>query len=129
MANKFSATLTAIGLGMVVLSKSLYLVDPGEKALIMNNLSGLKRKIYNQGYHLMIPFLEVTSPPHRTTSSMTPDSNPSTFTSLLVPKISRPSAFPSVSFSSQSSRSYQIFISFWERTTRRKSSTPLGRKY
>jgi prohibitin 2 len=62
MANKFSATLTAIGLGMVVLSKSLYLVDPGEKALIMNNLSGLRQKIYSQGYHLMIPFLEVPPP-------------------------------------------------------------------
>jgi prohibitin 2 len=61
MASKFSATLTAIGFGMVVLSKSLYLVDPGEKALIMNNLSGLKQKIYHQGYHLMIPFLEVNA--------------------------------------------------------------------
>jgi len=43
MANKVSQFLTAAGFGLLALSNCIYLVDPGEKALIMNNFSGLKR--------------------------------------------------------------------------------------
>lgn len=59
MTNKLSQLLTLGGVGLLTLANSIYLVDPGEKALIMNNLSGLKQKIFHQGYHLRIPFIEV----------------------------------------------------------------------
>lgn len=59
MTNKLSQLLTLGGVGLLTLANSIYLVDPGEKALIMNNLSGLQQKIFHQGYHLRIPFIEV----------------------------------------------------------------------
>lgn len=47
------------GLVLMVVPNCLFVVDPGEKALIMNNFSGLGAKVYGQGYHLKIPFIEV----------------------------------------------------------------------
>ncbi len=59
MANKFSQLLTFAGVGLLTAANCIYLVDPGEKALIMNNLTGLKKNVFHQGYHLRIPFIEV----------------------------------------------------------------------
>lgn len=59
MANKFSNLLTLGGLAILGLSNCLYVVDPGEKALIMNQISGLRKTVYNQGYNFKIPFVEV----------------------------------------------------------------------
>lgn len=59
MANKLSQLLSLAGFGLVAASNCLYLVDPGEKALIMNNLTGLQKRVFHQGYHLRIPFIEV----------------------------------------------------------------------
>jgi hypothetical protein len=59
MASKISQLLTLGGLALVGISNCVYLVDPGEKALIMNNLTGLKKEVFHQGYHLRIPFVEV----------------------------------------------------------------------
>jgi hypothetical protein len=59
MANKFSHLLTLGGIGLLTAANCIYLVDPGEKALIMNNLTGLKKNVFHQGYHLRIPFIEV----------------------------------------------------------------------
>ena len=60
MANKFSQLLTLGGIGLITASNCIFLVDPGEKALIMNNLTGLKKKVFHQGYHLRIPLIEVS---------------------------------------------------------------------
>lgn len=73
MANKFSQLLTLGGLGFLTVANCIYLVDPGEKALIMNNLTGLKKQVFHQGYHLRIPFIEVTLVPSRILSFMMPD--------------------------------------------------------
>jgi uncharacterized protein YcgL (UPF0745 family) len=57
--NKLGSLLGAAGLLLFGFTNCVYLVDPGEKALIMNNLSGLKTAVYGQGFHLKIPFIEV----------------------------------------------------------------------
>jgi uncharacterized protein YcgL (UPF0745 family) len=57
--NKIGSFATIAGLVMVGLQSSIYTVDPGEKALIMDNIQGLKQKVYDQGYHLYIPFIQV----------------------------------------------------------------------
>ncbi len=59
MSSRIGQLLTLGGVAMVTLSSCIYVVDPGEKALIMNQVSGLKQKVYNQGYNFKIPFLEV----------------------------------------------------------------------
>lgn len=62
MASRLSQLLTLGGIGLISAANCIYLVDPGEKALIMNNLTGLKKQVFNQGYHIRIPFIEVPTP-------------------------------------------------------------------
>ena len=57
--NKFGSFSTIFGLGLIALNSSIYVVDPGEKALIMDKLQGLKQTVYGQGYHLLIPGVQV----------------------------------------------------------------------
>lgn len=57
--NKLSSFATIFGIGMVALNSAIYTVDPGEKALIMDKLQGLKQDVYSQGYHLLIPGIQV----------------------------------------------------------------------
>lgn len=128
MANKFSQLLTLGGIGFLTIANCIYLVDPGEKALIMNNLTGLKKQVFHQGYHLRIPFIEVTISPCRTPSSTMLDSNPSTSTSPQEQRTCRPSASRFVSCSNPSRRSFRTSTSCWARTTRRRSSIPSARK-
>jgi len=59
MASKYSSLFTLGGLALVGASSCYYIVDPGEKALIMNNLTGLRTKVYGQGIHFKIPVIEV----------------------------------------------------------------------
>ena len=58
--NKFANLSVLGGLLFVGLQSSLYSVDPGERALIMDNFTGLKQKVYGQGYHLLVPFIQVS---------------------------------------------------------------------
>ena len=60
MAQRFSNLFMLGGISLAALSSCIYVVDPGEKALIMNQLSGLKQKVYHQGYNFKLPFVEVT---------------------------------------------------------------------
>lgn len=57
--NKLSSLATIFGIGLVALNSAIYTVDPGEKALIMDKLKGLKQNVYGQGYHLLIPGIQV----------------------------------------------------------------------
>jgi regulator of protease activity HflC (stomatin/prohibitin superfamily) len=57
--NKFGNLAIFAGLAFAGLQASLYSVDPGERALIMDNFTGLKQKVYGQGYHLLVPFIQV----------------------------------------------------------------------
>ena len=59
MASRFSELLTLGGLALLSFNSCVYVVDPGEKALIMNAVTGLKKTVYNQGFNLKIPFVEV----------------------------------------------------------------------
>ena len=59
MSNRFSNLLTIGGIALVSLSNCIFVVDPGEKALIMNQITGLQKKVFNLGYNFKIPFVEV----------------------------------------------------------------------
>ena len=59
MAQRFSNLFMLGGVALVSVSQCLFVVDPGEKALIMNQLSGLKQKVFSQGYNFKLPFVEV----------------------------------------------------------------------
>ena len=71
------------------LSNFIYQVDPGEKALIMNNFTGLQKKVYHQGYHIRIPGIEVQFILARNISSMMLGLSQLTSTSPLELRICR----------------------------------------
>lgn len=58
--NKLGSLATIAGIGLIALNASIYTVDPGEKALIMDKLAGLKQNVYGQGYHLLLPGIQVS---------------------------------------------------------------------
>lgn len=57
--SKFANLAIVAGIASLGLYSSIYCVDPGERALIMDNFYGLKQNVYGQGYHLLIPFIQV----------------------------------------------------------------------
>ena len=79
MAQRFSNLFMLGGVALVSASQCLFVVDPGEKALIMNQLSGLKQKVFHQGYNFKLPFVEVLSRISSLLSSMMLGLSPSTF--------------------------------------------------
>ncbi|XP_021843399.2 prohibitin-1, mitochondrial [Spinacia oleracea] len=50
--------LGALGLGAYGVSHSMYNVEGGHRAIVFNRISGIKDKVYPEGTHLMIPWLE-----------------------------------------------------------------------
>lgn len=51
----------AIGAGLLLagFNQCVYLVHPGERALIMNKIYGLQPTVFGPGYHIRIPFIQV----------------------------------------------------------------------
>lgn len=45
-------------MGSYFFKKCLYQVDTGEKAIKFNKISGVGTKVYKEGFHLLIPFIE-----------------------------------------------------------------------
>jgi prohibitin 1 len=56
-----STAFLAAGAVLLGINRCIYTVDPGERALIMDNFSGLSPKVYEEGYHLYFPFIQVIS--------------------------------------------------------------------
>ena len=73
MNKKFSNLIILGGVAMVAVSNSIFVVDPGEKGLIMNQIRGLKQKIYHQGYNFKLPVFEVNTSIASPQSYMKPD--------------------------------------------------------
>lgn len=48
----------ALGLGYILLSDSLYTVEGGHRAIKYSRLQGIIDKVYSEGTHLKIPFIE-----------------------------------------------------------------------
>ncbi|CAH9112687.1 unnamed protein product [Cuscuta europaea] len=46
------------GIGVYGVANSLYNVDGGHRAIVFNRISGIKEKVYPEGTHFMIPWLE-----------------------------------------------------------------------
>lgn len=45
--------------GLSALSKCIYSVDPGERAIIFSKFyGGIKKDVYGPGYHFYLPFLQ-----------------------------------------------------------------------
>ena len=53
-----AAGTAALGVGLLVLSDSVYNVDGGHRAIKYSRLSGILETIYGEGTHLRIPFIE-----------------------------------------------------------------------
>lgn len=47
-----------IGLGISVLSSSIYSVDGGERAVIFDRIAGVKKTVVGEGMHFVIPWLQ-----------------------------------------------------------------------
>jgi prohibitin 1 len=47
-----------VGLGLTVLSNSIYNVDGGERAVIFDRLTGVKKTVVGEGMHFVIPWLQ-----------------------------------------------------------------------
>ena len=45
-------------LSFIVLSKSFFKIEPGFLAIKFNTITGVKSKVYREGFHILIPFLE-----------------------------------------------------------------------
>jgi len=52
-----SAILGVLGLGIAAI-QSMYNVDGGHRAVIFNKITGTKQKVYGEGTHFKLPFLE-----------------------------------------------------------------------
>lgn len=42
----------------LVLKKSIYRIEPGFQSIHFNIISGIGKKVYREGYHLVIPYIE-----------------------------------------------------------------------
>ena len=46
--------------GGVVLSKFVFVVDGGERAVIFDKIRGVQSKVYGEGMHFIVPMLQVS---------------------------------------------------------------------
>lgn len=135
--NKFSSLGLGIGALFIASSQFLYTVHPGEKvllpwiqALILDNLfGGLKQKVYEPGYNLKIPFIQVRNLSCRKSSITTAESSQQIFQCRLVPKIYKLSISAWEFYSSPSLKHCPRSISPWAETTIIRYSTPSASKF
>lgn len=59
--SSFATLAIGAGLALAAVNQLVYLVHPGERALIMNKFSGLQPTVFGPGYHFKIPMIEVHS--------------------------------------------------------------------
>lgn len=59
MLNKLMTGMIGAGVAMVLANFSIYLINPGEQSLIMDQIHGLKPEVKGPGYHLRIPIIQV----------------------------------------------------------------------
>lgn len=45
--------------GGLVLSRFVFVVDGGERAVIFDRIRGVQTKVYGEGMHFIIPFMQV----------------------------------------------------------------------
>ncbi|VFQ84101.1 unnamed protein product [Cuscuta campestris] len=57
-ASIFNKLASVGGIVMYAASNSLYNVDGGHRAIVFNRINGIKEKVYPEGTHLMIPWVE-----------------------------------------------------------------------
>lgn len=58
--NRLGQLGTAMMIGGVVLTRFVFVVDGGERAVIFNKIRGVQNKVYGEGMHFLIPLLMVT---------------------------------------------------------------------
>ena len=81
MIERGTNALLAVGLGGLLVAgaakQCLYVVDPGERAVLFDRFSGVKMGVYGEGMHFKIPFIQwpvifdtrITPTVHRTESA------------------------------------------------------------
>jgi hypothetical protein len=55
--NKMGTLGGGLLMGGVFFSQFVFVVDGGERGLIMDNISGLKPHVYGEGMHIKLPFI------------------------------------------------------------------------
>ena len=61
LLNRLQKTGVALLVGGVVLSRFVFVVDGGQRAVKFDRIRGLQTKIYGEGMHFIIPFFQVTT--------------------------------------------------------------------
>ncbi len=56
-AQKASSGVGILLLAMI-LKKSIYRIEPGFQSIHFNLVSGIGNKVFREGYHIVVPFLE-----------------------------------------------------------------------
>lgn len=60
---RFFNRLGQVGIGMllggVVLSRFVFVVDGGERAVIFDKVRGVQSRVYGEGMHFIVPILQV----------------------------------------------------------------------
>jgi prohibitin 1 len=56
--NKMGTLGGGLLMGGVFFSQFVFVVDGGERGLIMDNISGLKPHVYGEGMHIKLPFIQ-----------------------------------------------------------------------
>ena len=51
-------------IGGVIMSRFVFVVDGGERAVKFDKIRGLQNHVYGEGMHFMIPFLQVLLQPN-----------------------------------------------------------------
>ena len=59
--NRLQKVGVAMMVGGLVLTRFVFVVDGGERALIYDKLRGVQDKIYGEGMHFFIPIVQVNS--------------------------------------------------------------------
>jgi prohibitin 2 len=58
--NRLGQVGAAMLLGGVVLSRFVFVVDGGERAVLFDKIRGVQGKVYGEGMHFIVPFLQVS---------------------------------------------------------------------
>lgn len=57
--NRMGQVGVSLLIGGVILSRFVFVVDGGERAVIFDRIRGVQTKVYGEGMHFIIPFLQV----------------------------------------------------------------------
>lgn len=58
MFSRIGAAVFSLGFGTMLLPNFFFIVDGGQRVILFDRINGIKKKIYGEGMHFMIPLLQ-----------------------------------------------------------------------